>query len=49
MPTCDCGSWRFARWGKSADLTGAFQFLASDASAFITGAVIHVDGGYQLV
>jgi len=37
------------RWGKSADLTGAFQFLASDASAFITGAVIHVDGGYQLV
>jgi len=37
------------RWGKSADLTGAFQFLASDASAFITGAVIHVDGGYQRV
>ena len=37
------------RWGRSADLAGAYQFLASDASAFVTGTVIHVDGGYQLV
>jgi NAD(P)-dependent dehydrogenase (short-subunit alcohol dehydrogenase family) len=37
------------RWGKPVDLPGAYQFLASDASAFITGAVINVDGGYLLV
>jgi len=37
------------RWGRSEDLTGAYLFLASPASAFVTGAVIHVDGGYQLV
>jgi NAD(P)-dependent dehydrogenase (short-subunit alcohol dehydrogenase family) len=36
------------RWGKSADLAGAFQFLASDASAFVTGTVLNVDGGYLL-
>ena len=28
---------------------GAYQFLASDAAAFITGTVITVDGGYALV
>jgi NAD(P)-dependent dehydrogenase (short-subunit alcohol dehydrogenase family) len=37
------------RWGRSADLTGAFQFLASDAAAFVTGTVLNVDGGYLLV
>jgi NAD(P)-dependent dehydrogenase (short-subunit alcohol dehydrogenase family) len=37
------------RWGAPADLTGAYLFLASDASAFVTGAVLHVDGGYLLV
>jgi NAD(P)-dependent dehydrogenase (short-subunit alcohol dehydrogenase family) len=36
------------RWGQSADLAGAFQFLASDAAAFITGVVLNVDGGYLL-
>jgi NAD(P)-dependent dehydrogenase (short-subunit alcohol dehydrogenase family) len=38
-----------ARWGAPRDLAGAYQFLASDASAFITGTVINVDGGYLLV
>ena len=38
-----------ARWGTSTDLAGAYQFLASDASAFITGSVLNVDGGYLLV
>lgn len=33
------------RLGVSADLTGAAIFLASDASAFMTGQVIYVDGG----
>ena len=36
------------RWGTSADLAGAFQFLASDAAAFVTGVVLNVDGGYLL-
>jgi len=36
------------RWGESTDLVGAFQFLASDAAAFITGGVLSVDGGYLL-
>jgi NAD(P)-dependent dehydrogenase (short-subunit alcohol dehydrogenase family) len=37
------------RWGAPADLAGAYQFLASDASAFVTGIVLSVDGGYLLV
>ena len=34
------------RWGKPEDLQGLAIFLASDASAYITGATIPVDGGY---
>ena len=37
-----------ARWGKPADLAGAALFLASPAAAFITGAVLPVDGGYSI-
>ena len=37
------------RWGSPSDLVGAYQFLASDAAAFVTGAVLNVDGGYLLV
>jgi NAD(P)-dependent dehydrogenase (short-subunit alcohol dehydrogenase family) len=37
------------RWGAPADLAGPYLFLASDASAFVTGAVLAVDGGYLLV
>jgi NAD(P)-dependent dehydrogenase (short-subunit alcohol dehydrogenase family) len=37
------------RWGDATDLAGAYQFLASDASAFVTGTVLTVDGGYLLV
>jgi NAD(P)-dependent dehydrogenase (short-subunit alcohol dehydrogenase family) len=36
------------RWGRPRDLVGAYQFLASDAAAFITGTVLTVDGGYLL-
>jgi 3-oxoacyl-[acyl-carrier protein] reductase len=36
------------RWGDAADLAGAYQFLASDAAAFVTGTVLNVDGGYLL-
>jgi NAD(P)-dependent dehydrogenase (short-subunit alcohol dehydrogenase family) len=37
------------RWGAPEDLVGAYLFLASDASAFVTGTVLDVDGGYLLV
>ena len=34
------------RMGNDTDLKGAVVFLASDASAYITGANIAIDGGY---
>ncbi len=34
------------RWGNPEDLQGLCVFLASDASAYISGAVIPIDGGY---
>lgn len=33
------------RWGDPDDLVGPAVFLASDASAFVNGAVLFVDGG----
>ena len=34
-----------ARWGNTADLQGPAVFLASDASNFVNGHVLYVDGG----
>ena len=34
------------RWGEPEDLQGITVFLASDASDYVSGAVIPVDGGY---
>ena len=34
------------RFGKTSELLGAILWLASDASSYVTGAVIPVDGGY---
>ena len=34
------------RWGEPEDLIGTAIFLASDASAYVTGADIFVDGGW---
>lgn len=34
------------RWGQEEDLQGIAVFLSSEASSYITGAVIPVDGGY---
>ena len=33
------------RWGKTSDLQGPAVFLASDASNFVNGHVLYVDGG----
>lgn len=34
-----------ARWGKTEDLIGPAVFLASDASDFVNGHILYVDGG----
>jgi 2-deoxy-D-gluconate 3-dehydrogenase len=34
------------RWGTPADLQGTLVFLASAASAYVTGTVVPVDGGW---
>jgi len=34
------------RWGEAEDLQGAFVYLASDAAAYVTGAIVPVDGGW---
>ena len=34
-----------ARWGKTEDLQGPAVFLASDASNFVNGHILYVDGG----
>jgi NAD(P)-dependent dehydrogenase (short-subunit alcohol dehydrogenase family) len=34
------------RFGVGEDLIGAAIFLASDASAYITGQCLGIDGGY---
>lgn len=35
-----------ARWGTAEDVKGIVVFLASEASAYFSGAIIPVDGGY---
>lgn len=36
------------RWGTPADVAGPVLFLASPAAAFVTGAILPVDGGYLI-
>ncbi|SFI44893.1 2-deoxy-D-gluconate 3-dehydrogenase [Bosea sp. OK403] len=35
-----------ARWGQRSDIGGAAVFLASDAAAYMHGAILPVDGGW---
>jgi 3-oxoacyl-[acyl-carrier protein] reductase len=37
------------RTGKPEDIVGPAIFLASDLSAYVTGSMIMVDGGYRTV
>jgi 2-deoxy-D-gluconate 3-dehydrogenase len=34
------------RWGRASDLGGAAVFLASEAAAYVSGAILPVDGGW---
>ncbi len=38
-----------ARWGAIADFAGIAVFLSSDASDFVTGTAIPVDGGFSIM
>ena len=45
MKTEIAGTIPLGRLGEASDVAGAFLFLASDLSSYITGAVIDVNGG----
>lgn len=44
-----CARTPAGRWGEVEDLAGACVFLASDASRFVNGQIIFVDGGMSAV
>lgn len=40
------GKIPMGRWGELSEIAGAAVFLASDASSFVTGSALFVDGGW---
>lgn len=40
-----CNRTPAGRWGQLDELTGAAVFLASDASSFVNGHILYIDGG----
>jgi gluconate 5-dehydrogenase len=34
------------RWGEPPEIAGAAVFLSSPAADYVTGAILHVDGGF---
>ena len=43
-----CGRIPMQRFGRNDEMQGLVLFLASDASSYVTGTVIPIDGGYTV-
>ncbi len=44
-----CGRTPAGRWGDPEELRGAAIFLASQASSYVNGQILYIDGGLSAV